>query len=178
MTKLFFDTEFTGLQQNTTLISLGIISDNDKTFYAEFTDFDVSQCDNWIFDNVINKLIFCGNCGSHYSNDDNNIQIYANTIKIRKELERWLEQFGQVEMWSDCLSYDWVLFNNLFGNAFKLPKNVYYIPFDICTVFKLKGIDPDINREEFAEIYSLVDKHNALYDAKIIKLCYEKLMGV
>jgi len=77
-------------------------------------------------------------------------------------------------MWSDCLAYDWVLFNDLFGHAFNIPKNVYYIPFDICTLFKLKGIDPDINREEFAGMQGA--KHNALHDAKVIKACYEKLM--
>lgn len=34
--KLFFDTEFTGLTQNTSLISLTIVDENDRTFYAEF----------------------------------------------------------------------------------------------------------------------------------------------
>jgi hypothetical protein len=36
-TKIFFDTEFTGLHQGTTLISIGLISECGKTFYAEFT---------------------------------------------------------------------------------------------------------------------------------------------
>jgi hypothetical protein len=86
----------------------------------------------------------------------------------------WLSQWDSVEMWSDCLAYDWVLFNNLFGTAFDIPKNVYYIPFDICTLFKIKGLDPDINREEFAGLDG--PKHNALHDALVIKACYEKLV--
>jgi len=69
-----------------------------------------------------------------------------------------------------------VLFNNIFGSAFDIPKNVYYIPFDICTMFKLKGVDPDISREEFIGNSVDGEKHNALYDAKVIKACYEKLM--
>jgi hypothetical protein len=91
-----------------------------------------------------------------------------------------LEQFEQVEMWSDCLSYDWVLFNQIFGHAFDIPKNVYYIPFDICTLFKLKGIDPDINREKFGcgEVYEEMKKHNALWDAQVIKMCYDKLKTI
>jgi uncharacterized protein YprB with RNaseH-like and TPR domain len=36
-TKLFLDTEFTGLHQNTTLISIGLIADTGDTFYAELT---------------------------------------------------------------------------------------------------------------------------------------------
>lgn len=53
---LFFDCEFTGLRQNTTLISLGIVSEDGKKFYAEFTDYDVEQLDDWIEENVIEKL--------------------------------------------------------------------------------------------------------------------------
>jgi len=54
------------------------------------------------------------------------------------------------------------------------------IPFDICTLMKIKGIDPDINREKFAlngkDVPNNVAKHNSLWDAKIIKKCYEKLI--
>ena len=42
-TKIFFDTEFTGLHQNTTLISNNLISGCCKTFYVELTDYDKSQ---------------------------------------------------------------------------------------------------------------------------------------
>lgn len=56
MSLLFFDTEFTGLRKDTTLISLGIVADNEKKFYAEFTDYDESQCDEWIKENVIKSL--------------------------------------------------------------------------------------------------------------------------
>lgn len=53
---------------------------------------------------------------------------------------------------------------------------MYYIPFDICTMFKLKCIDPDINREEFAELTEFkIQKHNSLWNAKVIKACFEKL---
>jgi hypothetical protein len=41
-TKIFFDTEFTGLHQGTTLISIGLISECGKTFYAEFTDYAIT----------------------------------------------------------------------------------------------------------------------------------------
>lgn len=53
---LFFDTEFTGLRKNTTLISIGIVSEDGRKFYAEFSDFDIRQCDNWIKENVLRNL--------------------------------------------------------------------------------------------------------------------------
>ena len=55
--KIFLDTEFTGLHKNTSLISLGMVDERGRTFYAEFTDYDESQCDDWIQKNVINNLI-------------------------------------------------------------------------------------------------------------------------
>lgn len=172
--------EFTGLHQNTTLISLGIESECGKTFYVEFVDFDRSQLDDWLRENVIKSLKWLNedkafNC--LIENDGKgNVKGYGHTSDIKLHLECWLRQFEKVEMWSDCLAYDWMLFNQIFGHAFNIPKSVYYIPFDICTVFKMKGVDPDINREKFAGLNPLVtDKHNALWDARVIKQCYLKL---
>ena len=174
MTKIFFDTEFTGLHQNTTLISIGLVSECGKTFYAEFNDYNFEQVDEWVLDNVIKKLKY-GGIFQKLETNGKNISYKSTTENIREKLTQWLLQFEQVEIWSDCLSYDWVLFNQIFGHAFNIPKNVYYIPFDICTLFKAKGIDPDISREEFSNMKENCQKHNALWDAKVIKRCFELL---
>jgi hypothetical protein len=175
MTKIFFDTEFTGLHQKTTLISIGIESECGKTFYAELTDYDKSQIDDWLQENVISKLTLKdeGYFGSY-----DNMNVLGDTELVQTKLRDWLNQFEKVEVWSDCLSYDWVLFNQIFGHAFNIPSNVYYIPFDICTLFKVNGIDSDVNREKFGcgELYSDMPKHNALWDARVIKMCYDKLI--
>jgi hypothetical protein len=177
--KIFFDTEFTGLHQNTTLISIGMIAEDGRTFYVELYDYDKSQVDMWILENVIDNLSF-NNIDYMYDaewiGDGVDCRGKVCNSELKYKLQAWLGQFDKVELWSDCLSYDWVLFCDLFGGAMKIPDNVYYIPFDICTLFKVKGIDPDINREEFAEIDGDIKKHNSLHDAKIIKKCYEKLM--
>lgn len=161
MTKVFFDTEFTGLTQDTTLISFGAISEHGDALYFELTDYEKSQVDDWLAKNVIANL------------DPRSHQV--TTHEAAAILREWLSQFENVEMWSDCLSYDWVLFCNLFGHAFNIPQNVYYIPFDICTLFKAHGIDPDVTREEFAGMTGGA-KHNALWDARVIMACYNKLM--
>lgn len=182
MTKIFFDTEFTGLHQGTTLISIGLISECGKTFYAELTDYDESQIDECLQENVIDNLYLENPNAEARINymefkSKGNVTYCGDNSHLADTLKDWLLQFESVEMWSDCLSYDWVLFCQIFGHAFNIPKNVYYIPFDLCTLFKIKGIDPDINREEFCEIFggdSLPNKHNALWDAQVIKMCYEK----
>lgn len=185
--KVFLDTEFTGLRQNTTLVSIGLVAENGDTFYAELTDYDKSQVDHWLQKNVINNLFLADiiqGIGSNWNpTTKENIvrgdrQFVAQGLREWfKELDGWANPNPPVEIWSDCLAYDWVLFNELFGGAFGIPENVYYIPFDICTLFKMKNIDPDVSREEFIGEEVAGVKHNALYDAKVIKACYEKLVG-
>ena len=51
--KVFFDCEFTGLHQFTTLISIGCVTENSDVFYAELDDYNVSQVDEWVQENVI-----------------------------------------------------------------------------------------------------------------------------
>lgn len=176
--KIFFDTEFTGLHQNTTLISIGLVTENGREFYAEFTDFDTDQIDDWLRKNVMANLIYRHDQDHAYT-DGAHTGRSGDKAYIAQELVQWLASFGddEIEMWSDCLAYDWVLFCQLWGHAFKIPRTIYYIPFDLATLFKIKDIDPDINREEFAGMAEGQSKHNALWDAKIIKACYEIATG-
>lgn len=175
-TKIFFDTEFTGLHQRTTLISIGCVSECGKEFYAEFTDFDQSQVDDWLQQNVIDNLLFTEDYKREKLPGTTPDGIVGPTEFIKEQFSGWLSQFELVEMWSDVLAYDWVLFNQIFGYAYNTPGNVYYIPFDIATLFKIKAIDPDISREEFSGLDANGQKHNALWDAKVIKACYNKLV--
>lgn len=177
-TRIYFDTEFTGLHQGTTLISIGCIAETGETFYAELTDYSREQIDDWLQTNVIDNLAL-GNFGEDdYRPYDKDVVVRGNTETVAQCLAHWLYRFkgdNGLEMWSDCLAYDWVLFNQLWGHAFNIPDFVYYIPFDICTLFKAQGFDPDVSREMFAGIEGGEQKHNALWDAKVIKACHERL---
>jgi hypothetical protein len=173
--KVFFDCEFTQLRKDSTLISLGMVADNGKEFYAEFTDFDKSLVDDWIEDNVMKNLLF---------RDSKPFKAIVGGVTLIKEdkhmiqaaLASWLAQFDTVELWSDVHHYDVVLLFDIFGHAFKIPHNVYYIPFDIATMFKTLGLDPDTDRETFIDKPIKGDKHNALYDSRVIQACYDKLI--
>ena len=50
---IFFDTEFTGLHQNTSLISLGAVAADDRSFYAEFNDYNPAQLNPWLLAHVM-----------------------------------------------------------------------------------------------------------------------------
>jgi hypothetical protein len=171
--KVFFDTEFTGLHQNTTLISIGLVSEDGRTFYAEAYDYDRKQINDWLRENVFKHMRFGERTSTPLMELEHYDMCGYRTV-IGEKLGEWLAQFDEVEIWSDCLAYDWVLFCDLFNGAMDIPKNVYYIPFDLATLMKIKGVDPDISREEFAGIDG--PKHYAMHDAKVIKACYDKLM--
>ena len=53
--KIFFDLEFTGLHKLTTPISIGLVSEDGDKFYAEFTDYDKFQIDNFLKSEVLSK---------------------------------------------------------------------------------------------------------------------------
>ena len=183
--KIFFDTEFTGLHKNTTLISIGLIDENERVFYAEFTDYDKSQCDDWIKEHVIDNLLY-----KHFDKEGepNTIAIFGNKYYakgdkryVKNQLTEWLSEYDSIELVSDVCHYDMVLFIDLFGTAFDLPQNVnpacHDINQDIARYYELSEKEAfDFSREEILQNNAIVIdgyKHNSLYDAKVIKTIYE-----
>lgn len=178
--KVFFDTEFTGLHKNTTLISIGCAAEDGSTFYAELTDYDKSQCDDWIQKNVISHLKFNGeNCGQN--DGQGHMEICGTKEQVKDYLMAWLSKYNEVQLVSDVCHYDMVLLIDLFGTAFDLPKGVnaacHDINQDIAEWFNISEEKAfDYSREGIlidAERYFEGDKHNALYDAKVIKEIYQ-----
>ncbi len=183
---LFFDIEFTGLHKHTTLVSIGIVAENGQRFYAEFSDYDESQCDDWLKENVLKHTIFGGNdtLAERLGEDGNTTVVIGSKEDIRHEFCEWLKQFDSVQFVSDVCHYDMVLLIDIFGGAFDLPKNVSAVCHDINQdIAKHYGISEreafDKSREEIvAELcgeFIAGDKHNALYDAEVIKAIYDSM---
>lgn len=185
--KIFFDTEFTGLRQDTTLVSIGLISEDKRKFYAELTDFNWEHVhkDQWLLENVVNKLYCRQNDSDKKYMPNCHIGTKSNVARM---LKNWLLQFDEVQLVSDVCHYDFVLFISLFGGAFDLPKNVspycYDINQDIARYYKISEREAfDKSREEI--LYSKYkeneisgDKHNALYDAEVIREVYQIVNGI
>lgn len=162
--KVFFDTEFTGLHKDTTLISIGMVDENGRSLYIELNDYDKSQVDDWIRKNVI----------SHLENNE------AMTKKEASEaVKNWLAKYDSVQLISDCSHYDMVLFVDLFGDAMSIPDNVTPVCHDINQdIAKYYGISEqdafDLSREKIVKGFKIPgDKHNSLYDARVIRQIYK-----
>ena len=199
--KIFFDTEFTGLHKDTTLISIGLIDKYGRTFYGEFSDYDESKCDNWIRENVIKHLKWSkeGPVEDFVNIYDNAWEAFGSKEYIKIVLTEWLSKYNNVELVSDCCHYDMVLFIDIFGDAWSIPDVVnpvcHDINQDIAKYFDISEREAfDLSREKIIEKVNIDnqdianhfdisksqkiiniegDKHNSLYDAKVIKEIYE-----
>lgn len=212
---VYFDTEFTGLVKNTQLISLGCIADNGNAFYAEFTDFDQSNINEWLKLEVIPNLLF-KKVGEYHeivkSSDSKKKKeilphgyedikdihlVKGDSDTIKRDLISYFNTLisnddEKILLVSDVAHYDMTLFCNLFGGALNLPKYIipscYDISVDIGTYvtegenFTMADITLagfNYSREKlYAELYNIdmntkktieSFKHNALFDAYIIK---------
>lgn len=174
--RIFMDCEFTGLHQHTTLISIALVADDDKIFYAELTDYDPGQVNEWIQKNVIDALQ-----GQEWKPQSNVTFYHGDHAGLRDAVGNWLAQYAVegVQVWSDVYAWDWVLFCEIFGSALHLPRGVFYMPFDLATYMQVMGMDPDIDRDEFAigghMPLARSSKHNALADALSIRECIRRL---
>ncbi len=180
--RIFFDSEFTGLHRSSTLISLAFVAENGEAFYSEFTDYDQSQCDGWIKDNVLANTRWIEAEGAPRGSwrEGQLTLCYGDSGTVRAALNEWLNHYDRIEIWADCPSWDWVLFCDLYGGALSIPCQIFYMPFDIATLFKLRGLDPDSDRTVFAGLPASAEgldiRHNALYDARLTQACYKKLI--
>lgn len=194
---IYFDTEFTGLQQDTDLISIGMVTDDGKKFYGEFRDFRLALCDEWIIENVVRKLQKV-----EFLDTDEIMTVSGRRHVIRENLMNWLEKqrvtngADKIQFVSDVCHYDFVLLidllsNTEYGSGLHLPKFISPYCHDInqdITDLINRNIDEDkkicdaeafdINREGILKTFGVEipgnneDKHNALFDALVIKEIY------
>ena len=178
--KIFIDTEFTGLHKNTTLISIGLVDELGNGLYCELLDYDKNQVNTWLQENVIQNLWL----EQGQPPIEENIEYYKGNKKyIRKVINNWLSKYEIVEWVSDVAHYDFVLLIDLiYEEAINIPymkhsASIHDINQDIAKYYNISELEAfDKNREDILnskgiEIKGL--KHNALYDAKVIKEIYK-----
>ena len=111
---VFFDTEFTTLNVNgyPELISIGLVSDDGKEFYAELTDtWYEGICSQFAIDFVL-PLLEGG-------------EARMTEAQLAVALKTWIEAFGDEEivLRSDAPGMDWPWLANIF-NAYAWPNNL------------------------------------------------------
>ena len=126
--KYFFDTEFHEYKRdgvNTIeLISIGIVAEDGREFYAESLDFDMQAAmeNEWLKENVIARL------RSHQADKapfngwirDGGKGGLLHESEIAGDIRRFVGE--KPEFYAYYADYDWVVFCWLFGRMIDLPK--------------------------------------------------------
>lgn len=163
MIRVYFDLEFTGLNRDADIISAGFVSEHSDELYIELNDYDVEKCAGWVRDNVLSQL------------DGENVM---NRAEARQAILTWLQSLNDKVLFVvDCGGYDWVLLIDLlFGTSLDMPDFIaHYAPLDLFDLFFLLRSELDFDRREFAGMTSVAAGHDALWDARVLRNCYEAL---
>ena len=121
---VFYDFECTRLHLETTPMSLGLVSyDGSHEFYAEFTDYDSSQLDEWLREHILGNFTL-SEMKDPYFEDKGNQRLFKGeaewVVSHPKGLKAWLKSFGEkIVCASSGNTYDWVLFRSLLGVKYK-----------------------------------------------------------
>ena len=154
--RIFFDTEFTELGPDPKLISIGFVSEDGRTFYAELTDtYSIEQVGEFAKEVVLPLLE--GGLALMSMND------------LKLHLADWIKRFEQpVRLATDSLAWDWPWIQKIFGAPGAWPENLDGKPL-LLTMNYLDQSERFYDAVEKAFSKGL-RRHHALDDAKASRL--------
>lgn len=166
--RYFFDCEFIEDGSTIDLISIGVVAEDGREFYAESQDADLFKASPWVKDNVLphlwsrqkdksngNKWTRDGGQGGFLSRAD-----------IRRGLEQFCSVDGKPEFWGYYSAYDHVALCQLFGTMMDLPNGWPYYTKDLRQFLDSFGLQ-DVKQPDS-------DIHNALEDARWIAATWKR----
>lgn len=189
----YFTRTFLGKKIHTIdLISIGIVAEDGRTYYAIGKEFSYFNCSKWVRENVITKLdktikgksnkeiasdIFnfinpdlgfhiSGYSNSDFRNPNSPMNNHFNAHNVVCINEHYYAQPTFVGYYCD---YDWVLFCSLFGTMMNLPPGFPMYCRDLKQTFDEIQKQIPKNIKEYSEYPQEVNEHNALDDAKWIQ---------
>jgi len=154
--KYFYDTEFIEDGKTIDLVSIGIIAEDGRTYYAISKEFDANKADDWVRKNVLSKL------------EVNSSVYWKSREQIKEDIIAFIGE-EKPELWAYYADYDHVVLCQLFGRMIDLPKNFPFYTRDIKQLCDSIG-NPKLPEQE--------NEHNALDDAKWNMQAYEFLINL
>lgn len=154
--KFWFDTEFYEDGLAIHLISIGVVAEDGRTYYAESPNaYNWARQSLWLISNVLPRL-------------EGRIKA---TAQVRREL---IEFFGEKpEIWAYYGAYDWVALCQLYGRMIDLPKGWPFFCRDVKQLCCDLG-DPELPKQTTPEHHALND---ALWTQDVWTwLCHRRAM--
>lgn len=111
--RYFFDTEFIEDGKTIDLVSIGVVDENGREFYAVSTEFDPDRAGQWVRDHVLDKL------------PPPSDQAWCDRETMRQRLMRFFNRGrDRVELWAWFAAYDHVALAQLWGDMPALPREL------------------------------------------------------
>ncbi len=161
--RCFLDTEFIEIGDELQLISIGIKSEDGRTFYAVSSEYEYEKADKWVRKFVITPIYeglvpfelrgvySISRFHEHYGKSINQIRIDILDFTGYPDYS-----LGKPEFWGYMCAYDWILVCRLFGNIRQLPAGFPRYCRELASIIDDNNIDIPKNK----------NKHNALWDAE------------
>ncbi|WP_460514856.1 3'-5' exoribonuclease domain-containing protein [Flindersiella endophytica] len=140
MSRLWFDTEFIDDGRTVSLLSIGVVRDDDAAYYAEPAEADRSASNPWVRAHVLPLL--------------------TGPVLPRAEIAKQVREFAgpAPEWWASFGAYDWVLLCQLYGPLEDHPPGWPWFCRDVQQYAEHLGVD-------LTRLAQPVGQHNALADA-------------
>lgn len=146
--RYFYDTEFIEDGRTIDLVSIGVVAEDGREFYAVSTEFDERKAGLWVRQNVIGQL-------PSPSSD-----VWMSRSDIRRELGEFLMPPGgsKPELWAWVGAYDHVVLAQLWGDMTQLPRPIPRFTRELKQYWEFAG-KPWVPKQEDG-------RHDALADAR------------
>lgn len=172
--RYYIDTEFAERPSTIELLSIALVCEDGREFYAVNHEADVSQCNEWVQANVLPKLLACA---PYIARPD---LPTPPVVRTRADIRDAIIEFVKdgsgtpIEFWGYFADYDWVVFCWLFGAMVDLPKGFPMY----CRDLKQFADERSVWKKQLSLLAggSATPEHNALADARWNKRAHEGLL--
>jgi len=180
--KYFIDTEFREEPGTIDLISIGIVAEDGREYYAINNEFDLKKAfkDDWIRDNVLLKFYEQFVHGDMKNSISFSLSTLKNILKTqgksKKRIKEDLELFIQDKpsFYGYFADYDWVVFCWIFGRMMNLPDRFPMYCGDLKQLMDERGLATEWKEKNCPQG---LNEHDALGDAKWNVKLYKAIMS-
>jgi 3' exoribonuclease, RNase T-like len=145
--RFFYDCEFIEDGRTIELVSIGVVDEAGREFYAVSTEFDPARAIAWVQRHVLPKLPSPAD------------PAWRSRERIREDLHAYLREPGEpVELWAWMSAYDHVALCQLWGDMRALPRDIPRFTHELRQRWEDAGSPPLPSAP--------ADQHDALADAR------------
>lgn len=162
--RYFLDTEFIEDGRTIEPLSLAVVCEDGREFYAEWMSADITKANGWVQENVLPHMEWLGKPNTATAPQPpcmtktmGSVWMCDTPRMIRMFL---LDFIGKdtPEFWAYYADYDWIVVCQLFGTMMDLPE---HFPM-LCLDLKQEAIrlgDPELPEQSSVEHHALADAH-------------------